>query len=336
MCFSLVLRLQVINGHNVEFPAAQLRSQTDVLTVTANRLRQVARFNRDIHGVLVFVNHNRCHVSRSHRVDHELRWVVVPQHDIDTFAAQLGRDRLNTRTAHTNTSTDWVDTFVVGLNSDFGTRTRIASSSFDFDNFFTDFWHFNAEQFDQHFRLRTGDEELRTARFRTYGVQNTADTVAWTEVFTRQHVFTQDNRFSVVAKVQRDVVAVNFLNHAGDDLTFMLTELVYNHCAFSFTYFLYDNLFCSLGRNTVEGHRFDLIFNVFAHVQAFVFEACRFEGDFFSRLGHFFDNNPTTEGVEITATTVNFNANVDFLFVFFLRCCSQRTFQRFKNFLAWQ
>ncbi len=121
MGFRLMLRLKIVNGHYVEIPAAQLRSQAHVLTITANRLRQVARFHGDIHGVLIFINNDGSHIGRCHRVNHELRWVIVPQYDINTLAAQFGRYRLNACATHTYAGTNRVDTLIVGLDGDFRT-----------------------------------------------------------------------------------------------------------------------------------------------------------------------------------------------------------------------
>ncbi|KEP73038.1 hypothetical protein HR12_21175, partial [Microbacterium sp. SUBG005] len=96
------------------------------------------------------------------------------------------------------------------------------AAAFNFDNFFADFRHFDTEQFNQHFWFRTGHEQLCTTRFRANGIQHTTDTVARAEVFTRQHVFTENHSFSVARHpfgfdFQRDVVAVHFLHHASDD-----------------------------------------------------------------------------------------------------------------------
>ncbi len=341
MCFSLMFSLQVINGHYVEFPAAQLRSQADVLTITSDRLRQITGFNGDIHGMFIFVHHDRRDVCRRHRINDELRRVIIPQHDIDTLTAQFGRDRLNARAAHPHASADRIDTFIVGFHCDFRTRTRIASRRFNFNHFFADFRHFDAEQFDQHFRLGTGDEQLRATRFRANSVQHAANTVARAEVFARQHIFTQNHRFSVTGhpfgfNFQRDIVAVHFLHHASDDFAFLVAELIDNHRAFSFTDLLYDNLFRSLRGDTVKGDRFNLIFNIVADIQAFVFKTRRFQRNFLRRHGHFFNDQPTTESIKITAFTIDFYTNIDLLLIFFLCCCRQRTFQRFKNFFAWQ
>ncbi|ABV15621.1 hypothetical protein CKO_04568 [Citrobacter koseri ATCC BAA-895] len=288
MCFSLMLSLQVINRHHVKFPAAQLRSQTDVLTITSDRLSQVTGFNSDIHGVFIFIHHDRSDVCWRHRVNHELRRVIIPQDDIDTLAAQFSRNGLNARTTHTHTGADRIDTLVVGFHRDFRTGTRIAGRRFNLNDFFADFRYFNTEQLDQHFRFGTRHKQLRTARFRANGVQNATNTVARTEVFARQHIFTQDHGFSIAAQIQRDVVAVYFLHHAGDDFAFVLAELIDHHRTLGFTNFLYDNLFCRLGGDTVKGDRFNLIFNVVAQVQAFVFKTRRFQRNFFCRQRDFF------------------------------------------------
>ena len=198
--------LQVVCCHHVQFPAVittmlfqQLGSQTYVLTITANRLCQVAGFNGDIHGAFIFINHDGGNICRSHGVDNELRRIVIPKDDIDTFAAQFTGNGLNACTAHTDTSTDRVDALVVGFHCDFCTGARITGCRFNLDQLFTDFWHFNAEQFDQHFVARTADKQLCATCFRTNIIQNATNTVARAEVFTRKHIFTQDHSFSIAA-----------------------------------------------------------------------------------------------------------------------------------------
>ena len=286
--------------------------------------------------MFIFIHHDGRDVCRRHSVNHELRRVIIPEDDIDTLAAQLSGNRLHARAAHTDASANRVDTLVVGFHRDFGTRSRIASRRFDFQHFFTDFRHFDAEQFDQHLRFGTGHEQLGATRFRTDCVQYAANAVARAEVLTRQHIFTQDHGFSVVAQIQSDVVAVHFFHHAGDDLTFVLAELIDHHCALGFANFLHDNLFSGLGGDAVESDRLNLIFDVVTDVHAFIFETRGFQRDLARRLGHFFYNQPATESVEIAALTVDFNANVDLLFVFFLGGRCQRAFQRFENFLTRQ
>lgn len=282
--------LQVVNGYYVEFLIVQLRSQTYVLIVTVNRLRQVIGFNGDIYGVFIFIYYDRSNVCRCYCVNYELRRVIILQDDIDTFVIQFSRYRLNTRVTYIYVSIYRIDTFIVGFYRDFRTRIRIASRCFNFNYFFVDFWYFNTEQFDQYFRFGTSDEQLRVTRFRANGIEYVTNAVVRAEVFTRQYIFAQDYGFSVVVQIQRDVVAVYFFYYVGDDFIFVFTELINYYRTFGFTYFLYDNLFCRLGSDTVKGNRFNLIFNVIVQVQVFIFITCGFKGDFFGRLGDFINN----------------------------------------------
>ena len=52
---------------------------------------------------------------------------------------------LYTRTTHANTSTHWVNTLVVSFYCDFGTWTWITRCSFNFNDFFANFWYFNGK-----------------------------------------------------------------------------------------------------------------------------------------------------------------------------------------------
>ncbi|SVK47151.1 Uncharacterised protein [Acinetobacter baumannii] len=327
MSLGLVLGLQVVRRHHVQFPTIvaavlfqQLGSQTHVLAVTADRLCQVAGFNGDIHGAVIFIYHDRRDVGRRHGVDDELRWIIIPQDDVDAFAAELARHGLNARTAHTYAGADRIDALVVGFHCNFRTGAWIAGCRFNLDHFFADFRHFDAEQLFQHFRAGTADEQLRAAGFRTHSVQYAANAVARTEVFARQHVFTANHRFGVVAQIQRNAVTVHFLHHAGDDLTFVFTESVDHHRALGLAHFLHDNLLGGLGGDAVEGHGFDLIFDVAAELDARIFKLSGFQRDFTRRLRHFVYGDPTAEGIEIAGSAVNADAHVDFLLVFFLGC----------------
>ncbi|MNN73001.1 hypothetical protein D3C81_1890840 [compost metagenome] len=98
----------------------------------------------------------------------------------------------------------------------------------------------------------------------------------------------------------------------------MLTESINDHSAFGFTYFLYDNLLRGLSGDTVEGHRFNLIFDVTAQLDAWLFILRSFQRDFTRWLSHFIYGDPTAEGIEIASFAVNADANFDFLLVFFL------------------
>ena len=93
-------------GHHVELPAGQPAGQAHVLAAAADRLRQLVLGDGEIHRMLFFVDDDRLHFGRRHRVDHELRRVVRPQHDVDALAVQLVGHRLHARTAHADAGAD--------------------------------------------------------------------------------------------------------------------------------------------------------------------------------------------------------------------------------------
>lgn len=233
-------------------------------------------------------------------------------------------------------SVNWVDVFVVGFYCDFGMRVWIVSCCFDFQYFFIDFWYFDVEQFDQYFRFGMGDEQLGVMCFWMDSVQYVVNVVVWMEVFMWQYIFMQDYGFSVVIQIQCDIVVVYFFYYVGDDFIFVFVELIDYYCVFGFVDFLYDNLFSGLGGDMVEGNRFDLIFDIVVDVYVFIFEMCCFQCDFVCWLGDFFYNQLMMEGIEIVVFVVDFNVNVDFLFVFFFGGCCQCVFQCFENFFMWQ
>ena len=116
-------------GHDVELPAGQLAGQAHVLAAAADRLRQLVLGDRDVHRVLFFVDDDRLHFGRRHRVDDELRRIVVPQHDVDALAVQFVRHRLHARTAHADAGADRIGAVVVREHRDLGAVARIARAA---------------------------------------------------------------------------------------------------------------------------------------------------------------------------------------------------------------
>src|SRR5690606_15723331 len=150
-----------------QLPAGQFRGQADVLTATADGLSQGGFvFDGDVHGVAFFIDHDGGDFGRLHGVDHQLRRVVVPQHDVDALTGQFVGHGLHTRAAHTDAGTDRVDALVVGFHGDLGAGAGVTGSALDFDQLFANFRHFDLEQFDQHFRRGAAGKQLRATVFR--------------------------------------------------------------------------------------------------------------------------------------------------------------------------
>ena len=155
-------------------------------------LRQVAPSTAISMIVFVFVNNDRRHISWSHCVDHELRRVVIPQNDINSFSAQLKVETTWTRAPRIPTcSTDRVDTLVVGFHRNFRTGAPIASRRF---NLLITSSPISGTSITETKSLLPAFLWFRTAAnesavhhaLQGNGVQNTANTVAWTEALHAQ------------------------------------------------------------------------------------------------------------------------------------------------------
>jgi hypothetical protein len=102
--------------------------------------------------VLFFVDDDRLHFGRRHRVDHELRRVIAPQHDVDALAVELVRHRLHARTAHADAGADRIGAVVVRDHRDLGAIARVAGAGLDLDQALAHFRHFELEQLHHEFR----------------------------------------------------------------------------------------------------------------------------------------------------------------------------------------
>ena len=109
-----------VGVHDVDLPTREVRSQTHVLTTTANGDGQVFFVNHHVHGVLFFVHHDRADVGGGQSANHELRGVFAPQHNVHPFAGQFVGDGIDTGAAHTDTGADGVDPLVVRNHGNFG------------------------------------------------------------------------------------------------------------------------------------------------------------------------------------------------------------------------
>ena len=76
-------------------PASQLAGEANILSTTSNSLRQLAIFNRNIHAVSIFINNNRLHFCRCHRINCKACHIFIPEDDINTFTSQFIGHSLN-------------------------------------------------------------------------------------------------------------------------------------------------------------------------------------------------------------------------------------------------
>src|SRR3546814_15854156 len=107
----------------------------------------------------------------------------------DVCSSDLARDGLNPRTAHADAGALRIDALVLGANGDLGPRTRITRRPHDLNEAFGDFWHFDAEQLDQHLRRSTRQNQLRAAVLSATFLEQCANTGTAAAHFTRNDLY---------------------------------------------------------------------------------------------------------------------------------------------------
>ncbi|RMM83053.1 hypothetical protein ALQ71_05364 [Pseudomonas coronafaciens pv. striafaciens] len=331
--FSLLLGLDVRFGHYVQGPAGQLTGQTHVLTATTNSLGQVVRPHCDVHCMRIFIYDDCRYFCRGHCIDHELRRVIVPKHDIHTFATQLAGNSLNSRTAHADTGALRIDSFILGANSDFCTRTRVTGGSHHLDETFGNFRYFNAEKLDQHLWRSTRQDQLRATIFSANFLEQSTDANTDPESFPGNDVFTRQQCFGIVTKINDDIVTRDLLNSTRNDFTQTLAVGIYYLRTLGLTNFLHNDLLGSLRRDTTEFDGINLFFDQLASNGTRSFSLGLINSQLVSRIVQVFvlDNCPATESLVVTRLAVDLYTELNFIFKTFFGSGGQSQLQRFKN-----
>ena len=279
----------------------------------------------------LFVHDDRADFRRLHRVDHELRGVVVERNDVDALAGDLVRDGLDARTPHADAGADRIDARIVAADRDLGACARIACGTEDVDQALAHLRHLELEQLDQELRRGAAQEQLRTARLGTHVLQEGLDAVLRADRLARDHLVARDEAFGVAAEVDEDTVAVDALHQAGDqraDAGFVEFD---DLRAFCLAHFLHDDLLRGLRRDAAERNRLERHFDVttrlgFRRDVEGVLEAQLLvrELEFGRVVGK---DLPALERVVVTRLAVDRNAHVDFFAVLLARGGRERGFE---------
>src|SRR5690606_37429607 len=267
----LRLRGDLVLGHHVQLPAREAAGQAHVLAALADRLGELVLGHGQVHRVLVLVDDDGLHLGRRHRVDHELRRVVRPQHDVHALAVEFVAHRLHARTAHADAGADRIGAVVVGDDGDLGAVARITRAGLDLDQALADFRHFELEQFHHELGRGAADEQLRATGFAAHVEQVAADAVAGAHDVARDGLVLGDERFGVAAQVDVDVAAFHALDHAGDQFADAVLPRVHHLLALGFAHALHDHLLGALRGDAAEVDVLDLLFDVVADLDAFDF-----------------------------------------------------------------
>ena len=181
----------ILERHHVNRPAGQFRGQANILTAFTNRLSEVIGIYRNIHRVGVFVNHNRADFSRRHGVDHQLRRIVIPQHNIDALVIQIIGNCLHARPTHTDTGAHRINPCILALDGDLGALTWVSSRALNLNDALGDLWNFDTEQLNQHVGRNSRHQQLRPTRIVANTHKNRTGAVVDPKYFTSDQFFSR-------------------------------------------------------------------------------------------------------------------------------------------------
>src|SRR5207248_7352371 len=112
---------------DVDAPAGQLRRQPHVLSLLADRQRELLVLDDDLHhAVRVVDDRDALHLRGTQRVGDEHDWIVGPFDDVDLLAPKLPDDRLDARPLHADARADRIDVALARIDRDLRAATRHA------------------------------------------------------------------------------------------------------------------------------------------------------------------------------------------------------------------
>ena len=190
----LLLLLRLLDAHQVEVPAGELRGEAHVLAVAPDRDREVLLVDDDVHAVLLLVDDDRADLGRRERIDDELRRIGRPQDDVDALAGELVGHRRHARAAHADAGADRIEARVVRLDGDLRAHAGIARRGLDLEHAFLDLRHFELEQLHDEFGRDARQDELRARGGAVDAHQVGAHAIADAKVLLRDQLVARDHR----------------------------------------------------------------------------------------------------------------------------------------------
>jgi len=142
--------------------------QPDVLSASADGLRELLLRNGDVHGMRILIDDDRGHLGRRHGIDDELGVVVVERNDIDAFAgvslirAARAKPRMPTQAPTGSTRGSLLRTAIFARTPASRAAARMLMRPWPTSG------TSSLKQFDQELGRRARQEQLRSARLRTH------------------------------------------------------------------------------------------------------------------------------------------------------------------------
>ncbi len=258
----LMLLLRFLDAHQIDFPSGELGSEADVLTVAADRHRQIFLVDDDVHAVPFLVDDDAGDLRRRKRVDHQLGRVLGKQDDVDALAGELVGHRGHARTAHADAGALRIEPRIVRLHRDLGAHAGVARRRLDLDQAFFDLRDLELEQAHDQIGRDARQQELRAARLRLDLDHVGANAVADAQILLRDQLIARNHAFDP-ARFDDHVAALDALDRPGQQIVVAVEEIVEDLLALGVADLLQDHL---LRRLRADAAEFDGLERLLDHV----------------------------------------------------------------------
>ena len=216
-----------------------------------DRERKLVFIDRDLHALLLGIEHKVLHFGWFKRFEHKFLRVGTPADYIHLFIVQFADNIFNPRTAHSDASTNRVHFFVRAPDRDFCPITGFPRDATNLDCAIGDFAHFQLKKTAHEIRVATRNDNLGAANAVFHRDHIGAEPVADVVIFD-DHAFALGHDGFKFPKVENDIGAIETTHRSADDFASTIFELLVNHFLFDLANSLHHRLLRSLCSNATK------------------------------------------------------------------------------------
>src|SRR5215204_6575247 len=279
-------------GVEVDFPASELRGQTNVLSVASDGQRELVLVNHSLDRLRFGVREDFGDTSRRQCQAGESLRVRRPGHDVDSFPAQLIHYRLHSRALESDARADRIDSIVARDDCDLGAAAYFACNGTDLDHLLLNLRDLQLEERLHEERIATGQNEPRTLRRLLELLEHRPNGVALVEMLAVVLLPVRNNRLRFPELVEHDdeLAALDLLYFAREQLADFGGEFLPNAGSLTFTDPLDDPLLGGLNSEAPEFHKWDLFLEHIAQLEVGVLVLGLFQRNLPASILHCLDN----------------------------------------------
>ena len=291
----------------IDLPSDELRSEPDVLSVSADRQRQLILVDdRRDHLALLIAHHLRDPGRRKSPTRKNLR-LGMPGNDVDALSAQLLNHSLNPRTPQPDTGADRIDRLVTAVDGDFGSATDFARNFLDVDDTLMDLRHLEVEERAHEDRGRPRQHQAGSLRSFFHLFEDTSDGVTLPETLARILFLPWNDGVGIGRPVEHhhDLTSLDLLDFARQELAHPIAVLLPNPVAFVLADPLHDALLHRHHSVSAKILKVDRNFHHVSDLETLIVPPGLFQADLRRRILNLFDHTTEYDNSQATRRVVD-------------------------------